>query len=81
MMAEYGTPIDAAIWETPLIVPMILLPARNERHGGESGPSYATRARMDAANRARAFLEQHFQIVPKPVAETGWQLGTATLQL
>lgn len=80
-MAEYGISPADAVWRTALALPLILMPARNQRHGGSTGPSYATRARMDAANRARAFLEQHFQIVPKPVAETGWQLGTATLQL
>lgn len=57
------------------------MPVRNERMGGDGGPSFANRASMDARNRARKFLEQHFTIVPKPVTETGWKLGTATLQL
>ena len=58
-----------------------MLPVRNERIGGDGGPSYANRASMDARNKARAFLEQHFSIVSKPVTETGWQLGSKTLKL
>ena len=30
---------------------------------------------MAARNKARAFLENHFTIVKKTPAETGWQLG------
>lgn len=70
-----------AIWETALVIPMILMPIRNERLGGKAGPSYANRASMEAKNQARAFLETHFQIVPKPAHLTGWQLGTQPLQL
>ena len=54
---------------------IVLLPVRNEREGGSSGPSYATRAAMTARNKAHAFLHAHFSIVPKPPTETGWQLG------
>ena len=54
---------------------IVLLPVRNEREGGSSGPSYATRASMAARNKARAWLQDNFTIVPKPPTETGWQLG------
>lgn len=70
-----------AIWETALTIPLVLMPVRNERMGGSSGPSYTTRASTTARNRARAFLEQHFTIVTKPVAATGWKLGTQAMQL
>lgn len=81
MSAEYGVSLADAIWRTSLVIPLVLLPVRNQRLGGDGGPSYANRASMDARNRARRFLEAHYTIVPKPVHETGWQLGTATLQL
>lgn len=57
------------------------MPIRNERHGGKSGPSYAARASAAARNKARAFLESHFTIVPKPVHITGWQLGTKHMEI
>lgn len=58
------------------------MPVRNERHGGSTGPNYTTKASLAARNKARAFLESHFEIVPKPVQETGWQLGAeSTLKI
>lgn len=54
------------------------MPVRNERHGGASGPDYVTRAGNAASSKATRFLEAHFTIVPKPVEETGWQLGGNT---
>lgn len=41
---------------------MILLPIRNERMGGGSGPSYTTTASLKARNKARAWLEENFTI-------------------
>ena len=52
-----------------------MLPARNERHGGSGGPSYVIKASIAARNKARRFLAENFQIVKKPVHETGWLLG------
>ena len=60
------------------MIPLVLMPVRNERHGGSGGPSYATKASIAARNKTRRFLEQHFTIVKKPVSETGWQLGGGT---
>lgn len=57
---------------------MVLLPIRNERMGGSGGPSYVAKASMDARLRALNFLKQHFEIVSKPVTETGWMLGGET---
>jgi len=57
------------------------MPVRNERMGGKGGPSYTTRASTAARNRARAFLETHFTIVPKPVHITGWKLGTKHMEI
>lgn len=57
------------------------MPARNQRSGGDGGPSYANRASMDARNRTRKFLQEHFTITTKPVSETGWQLGTHHLKI
>ena len=61
----------------------MLLPARNERVAGEaSGPSYTTTAMIKARNRARAWLEEHFTIIPKTTpADTGWALGNQPLSL
>lgn len=61
------------------MIPLVLLPVRNERMGGSGGPSYATRAGNAASTRARRFLEQYFTIVDKPVTDTGWQLGGDTI--
>lgn len=60
------------------MIPLVLLPVRNERNGGSAGPSYTTKASLAARNKARVFLEEHFNIVPKPVHETGWKLGAET---
>lgn len=60
------------------MIPLVLLPVRNERHGGSAGPSYTQRASMDARNKALAFLTTHFEIVKRPLAEIGWQLGGDT---
>lgn len=54
---------------------MILLPVRNERHGGKSGPGYVQHASMKARNKALKYMEENFTIVEKPVTETGWKLG------
>lgn len=62
-------------------MPLVLLPVRNQRHGGDSGPSYADRASIAARNKARAFLETHFEITNQPLAETGWQLGDSPMKL
>lgn len=78
LAAEYHMPLGVAIWEVPLTLPMVLLPIRNERMGGTNGPNYVDMASMDAKNKARAFLETHFEIVAKPVTETGWMLGGNT---
>jgi hypothetical protein len=80
-MAEYGIRPVEAVWHTALVIPLVLMAARNERHGGSGGPSYAARASTAARNKARQFLEAHFTIVPKPVHETGWKLGTEPLKL
>jgi hypothetical protein len=80
-MAEYHIPLPTAIWDTPLAVPLALLPVRNERHGGDTGPSHTTRASIRARNRARAWLAAHFTLVPKPPSETGWHLGKTPLPL
>lgn len=71
-------PFETAVWETSLALALVLLPVRNERHGGSAGPDYVTRAANAASNRARRYLEQHFQIVPKSPEQTGWQLGAGT---
>jgi hypothetical protein len=55
------------------------MPVRNERHGGTSGPDYVTRAGNTASARAEKFLAAHFTIVPKPLEQTGWQLGGNTI--
>jgi hypothetical protein len=60
------------------VIPLILLPVRNERLGGSGGPSYAIKASITARNKARRFLETHFQLVDKPATETGWKLGQNT---
>lgn len=65
---------ERAVWDTPLAIPLIMLPARNERHGGKTGPSYATNAAIDARNRCRQWLETHFEITDRPLHEVGWQL-------
>lgn len=70
-MAEYRLSFDAAVWDFPLVLAVLMLPVRNERQGGKSGPSYATNAAIDARNRARIWLEANFQISPKPLAEIG----------
>lgn len=54
---------------------LVLMPIRNERIAGRSGPGYVEREMMAARNRARAFLEINFEIVQKPVSEIGWVLG------
>jgi hypothetical protein len=73
-VAEYRLSFDAAVWDFPLLLAVVMLPVRNERQGGKSGPSYATNAAIDARNQARIWLETHFRIVQKPLAETGWVL-------
>ena len=78
LAAEYHITIAAAVWETPLEIALILLPVRNQRLGGSSGPSYATQASCRARNKAAKFLSDHFEIVSKPVTETGWKLGANT---
>lgn len=78
LAAEYSIPFPKAVWEIPLTLAMVMLPIRNERLGGSGGPGYVVRASLAAKNRARAFLEKHFQIVPKPPSETGWHLGENT---
>lgn len=77
MCAEYGIRLSEGIWDTSLVIPLLLLPVRNQRHGGESGPSYADRASMKARNQIRGWLEENFSIVPKPLSETGWVLAEA----
>lgn len=69
------------MWGTPLAIALILLPVRNERMGGSAGPSYVTTASVKARNKARAWLEQHYRIVPQSPAETGWVLGTQRLKI
>lgn len=50
------------MWDTPLALALVLLPVRNERHGGTSGPAYTTDANIKARNRARRWLEENFEI-------------------
>jgi hypothetical protein len=73
-VAEYRLSFDAAVWDFPLLLAVVMLPVRNERQGGKSGPSYATNANIDARNRARAWLEARFLITDKSPAEIGWIL-------
>jgi len=74
IVAEYSYKFDAAVWDFPLVLAIIMLPVRNERNGGSTGPSYSTNAAIDARNRCRAWLEQHYTITNKPLIEVGWQL-------
>lgn len=74
MAAEYRLSFAAAVWSTPLSLALVLLPVRNERHGGTTGPAYTTDANIKARNRCRAWLEANFTIVPDPPAITGWKL-------
>jgi hypothetical protein len=78
LAAEYNITFAQAIWEIPLVLPLVMMPVRNERLGGSGGPSYIIRASLAAKNKAHAFLTEHFTIVPKSPAETGWKLGTHT---
>jgi hypothetical protein len=79
LAAEYGISFSEAVWTTPLVIALVMMPVRNERHGGTSGPSYVTRAGNTASSKATRFLETHFRIVPKSVEETGWKLGENTI--
>lgn len=74
-MAEYHLTLTEAVFEFPLAAANVLLPVRNERQGGNSGPGFVTSASIRGRNTAKAWLEQHYQIVDKPVAEVGWKLG------
>ena len=78
LVAEYGLSFTEAVWKTPLVLAMVILPVRNERHGASGGPSFIVRASLRAKNRAYEFLKEHFEIVPKSPAETGWRLGANT---
>lgn len=78
LAAEYKISIADAVWKVPLEIALILLPVRNERLGGSGGPSYSVKASMRARNKAARFLQEHFEIVNKPVTETGWKLGENT---
>lgn len=75
LAAEYGIPFSEAVWSLPVVLSIAMMPVRNERRGGSGGPNYVARASMSARNAARRFLETNFEIVPAPVAETGWLLG------
>lgn len=55
-----------------------MLPVRNERLGGTSGPDYVIQSSLTARNKARRFLEENFEIVSRPWSETGWLLGSDT---
>ena len=72
---EYRIPFPEAVWEFPLILAILMLPVRNERNGGETGPSYATTAAINARNKAREWLKQNYDLTEKPLSETGWVLG------
>lgn len=73
-MAEYHVSPAEAVWDFPLALAMVLLPARNERHGGDTGPSYVSEASIRARNKARRFFEKYYTITKKPLSEVGWQL-------
>jgi hypothetical protein len=60
------------------VIPLVLMPVRNERLGGSGGPNYVVRASLSARNQARRFLESHFEIVDKSPTEIGWKLGANT---
>ena len=75
IVAEYGYTFEKAVWDFPMILAVIMLPVRNERNGGDTGPSYAVNAAIDARNRCREWLETHYTLTNKPITEVGWVLG------
>ncbi len=48
--------------------------------GGSAGPSYVTTASIRARNRAKAWLEANYTIVPG-APDNGWVLGTERLKI
>lgn len=73
-MAEYNQTLYQALWEFPIAVAIIFMPIAIQRSGGDvKGPNYTQDASINARNRARAFLEEHYTIVDDPTLP--WQLG------
>lgn len=78
LAAEYKITFAQAVWEIPLVLPLVMMPVRNERLGASGGPSYILRASLAAKNKAYEFLQAHFTLVPKSPSEIGWRLGANT---
>jgi hypothetical protein len=66
LQGEYGIPLAAAIWAYPLPAALALWPAAVRRHGGEArGPDAGDRAAGRAMQRAKAWLAERFDILPR----------------
>jgi hypothetical protein len=64
-MADYGVTLHEAVWRFPLEAGRALAPARTRRHGGEwNRPGAVDRAKAAARARAKAWLREHFIILP-----------------
>lgn len=75
LMATYGISYKKAIWRFPRLLTHLLMPVFAQRQGATGGLSFAERASIKARQSATAWLELHYNIIDKPLAETGWQLG------
>lgn len=75
LAAEYGVSFEAAVWEVPLALALVLLPIRNERKHGVTHATHPERASMRARNKARAWLERNYSIMPgTSVEDIPWKL-------
>lgn len=76
LCATYNLTPEQAIWDWPIVLTQLFMPAYNIRQGGDSDVSGAADKASSLARLAkRASLEARYTIVDKPVSEVGWQFG------
>ena len=76
LCSTYRLTPEQAVWDWPIALTQLFIPAYNARQGGKSDISGAVDKASSLARLARrAELEARYTIVDKTVDEVGWQIG------
>lgn len=77
LMSDYGISLYEAVWKFPLLAATLLAPARVRRLGGKwDQPDARDRAAAAARQRCKAWLAEHFTLLPQGASAPADALGT-----
>ncbi len=78
MRAEWGVPLEQALYHESLNAALALWPAMLLRHGVDPGSTYVERARQRAKEEARRWIHDNYTVLPSEKKPTQTLLAADT---